>query len=87
VVLPGKGEASTFPRAVGTLVLGFKTKPDDNLLDNAHQTMREWALEKVAKTDPKRGTLIDWLKNRFDLGGPLLRATPSILDNRWLDRR
>jgi hypothetical protein len=87
VVLPGKGEASTFPRAVGTLVLGFKTKPDDNLLDNTHQTMREWALEKVAKTDPKRGTLIDWLKNRFDLGGPLLRATPSILDNRWLDRR
>jgi hypothetical protein len=87
VVPPGKGEASTFARAIGTLVLGFKTKPDDVLLDRAHQTMREWALEKVAKTDSKRGDLITWLKNKFDLGGPLLRATPGTLDNRWLDRR
>jgi hypothetical protein len=87
VVPSGPGEPSTFSRAVGTLVLGFKKKPDDDLLDKAHQTMREWALEKVPKTDAKRGELIEWLKTKFDLGGPLLRATPNTLDNRWLDRR
>jgi hypothetical protein len=49
--------------------------------------MQEWALEKVNKTDAKRGALLAWLKNEFDLGGPLLRATPNTLDNRWLQRR
>jgi len=87
VVEPGKGEAATFRRAVGTLVLGFRQKPGGDVLTKAHQIMREWALEKVAKTDPKRGGLIAWLKQEFDLGGPLLRATPNTLDNRWLHRR
>jgi hypothetical protein len=84
---PDDSKPDTFPRAIGTLVLGFKKKPDDDLLDMAHQTMSEWALEKVRKTNPRRAGLIEWLKNEFDLGGPLLRATPNTLDNRWLQRR
>ena len=87
MVPPGPGEPATFRRAVGTLVLGFQKKPDGDLLNKAHQIMREWALENVKKTDPKRGGLIAWLKKEFDLGGPLLRATPNTLDNRWLQRR
>jgi hypothetical protein len=88
VVPPGPGEPATFRRAVGTLVLGFQKKPDDgDVLNKAHQIMQEWALEKVNKTDAKRGALLAWLKNEFDLGGPLLRATPNTLDNRWLQRR
>lgn len=83
----GKGDTATFRRAVGTLVLGFKCKPADDLLNTAHQIMREWALDNVKKTDSKREALLAWLKKEFDLGGPLLRATPNNLDNRWLDRR
>jgi hypothetical protein len=83
----GKGELATFRRAVGTLVLGFRERPDDDVLDKAHQIMREWAIERVHKTDAKRGELIAWLTKEFDLGGPLLRPTPNTLDNRWLDRR
>ena len=83
----GKGEADAFRRAVGTLVLGFREKPRGDMLSKAHQIMREWALEKVAKTDARRAGLVAWLKQEFDLGGPLLRATPNNLDNRWLDRR
>ena len=56
---------------------GSRSKPEDDLLDKAHQTMREWALDGVAKANPKRGELMEWLKNEFDLGGPLLRATPK----------
>ncbi len=87
VVQPVKGEADSFRRAVGTLVLGFRQKPDGDVLNRAHQIMREWAIEKVDKTDARRRGLIEWLKKEFDLGGPLLRATPNTLDNRWLDRR
>ena len=87
VVPPGPGEPATFRRAIGTLVLGFQEKPDGDLLNKAHQIMREWALDNVKKTDPKRGGLIAWLKKEFDLGGPLLRATPNTLDNRWLQLR
>ena len=87
VVQPVEGEPTAFRRAVGTLVLGFRQRPDDDVLDRAQQTMREWAIEKVDKTDARRSGLIEWLKNEFDLGGPLLRATPNTLDNRWLDRR
>ena len=83
----GKDEAGTFRRAVGTLVLGFSENPGVDVLNKAHPIMREWALEKVSKTEPRRGELIAWLKQEFDLGGPLLRATPNNLDNRWLDRR
>ena len=87
VVKPGTKEPTTFRRAVGTLVLGFRQKPDGDVLDRAHQTMREWAIEKVDKKDARRRGLIEWLKKEFDLGGPLLRATPNTLDNRWLHRR
>ncbi len=87
VVPPVEGEPATFRRAVGTLVLGFRQKPDGDLLNRAHQVMREWAIQGVPKTDPKRRGLIDWLTKEFDLGGPLLRATPNTLDNRWLNRR
>jgi hypothetical protein len=87
VVQPVKGEPTTFRRAVGTLVLGFRQKPDGDVLNRAHQTMREWAIEKVDKKDARRRGLIEWLKKEFDLGGPLLRATPNTLDNRWLHRR
>ena len=85
--VPVNGETGVFRCAVGTLVLGFEKPPAGDLLNKAHEIMRAWALEKVAKTDPKRGALIAWLKQEFDLGGPLLRATPNNLDNRWLDRR
>src|SRR5262249_8570668 len=44
-------------------------------------------LANADKTDAKRGGPIAWLTKEFDLGGPLLRATPNTLDNRWLDRR
>lgn len=87
IVPPGPGESTTFRRAVGTLVLGFRRQPDGDVLNRAHHVMREWAIERVAKTHPRRGDLIQWLKKEFDLGGPLLRATPNMLDNRWLDRR
>lgn len=87
VVQPAEGEPTSFRRAVGTLVLGFRRKPDGDVLNRAHQTMKEWAIERVGKTDARRGRLIEWLKNEFDLGGPLLRATPNTLDNRWLHRR
>jgi hypothetical protein len=87
VVQRVKDEPTTFRRAVGTLVLGFRQKPDGDVLNRAHQIMREWAIEKVDKTDARRRGLIEWLKNEFDLGGPLLRATPNTLDNRWLHRR
>ena len=87
VVQRVKGEPATFRRAVGTLVLGFRRKPDGDVLNRAHQTMREWAIEKVDKTNTRRRGLIEWLKKEFDLGGPLLRATPNTLDNRWLHRR
>jgi len=87
VVPPGPGEPAAFRRAVGTLVLGFRQKPAGDVLNKAHQTMKEWAIEKVDKTDARRGGLIKWLKKEFDLGGPLLRATPNTLDNRWLHRR
>jgi hypothetical protein len=83
----GPDENSTYRRAVGTLVLGFRSQPVGSVLNVAHRIMREWAVERVVKTDPRRQQLIQWLKNEFDLGGPLLRATPGILDNRWLDRR
>jgi hypothetical protein len=83
----GDTDGTTCQRAVGTLVLGFRQKPDGDVLNTAHQIMREWAIEKVAKTEARRGELIEWLKKEFDLGGPLLRATPNTLDNRWLDRR
>lgn len=84
VVTAGK---DTFRRAVGTLVLGFKERPDGDILNKAHQIMREWALDGVAAKDSKGARFIAWLKENFDLGGPLLRATPDTLDNRWLDRR
>ena len=86
VVKPVGDEPTTFRRAVGTLVLGFRQRPDGDVLNRAHQTMMEWAIERAHKTDARRRLLIEWLKNQFDLGGPLLRATPT-LDNRWLDRR
>lgn len=80
-------ESATFRRAVGTLVLGFCDKPEGGLLSKAHQIMREWALDGIKKTDAKRGKFLEWMKGEFDLGGPLLRATPNTLDNRWLERR
>jgi len=87
VVKRVKGEAASFQRAVGTLVLGFRRKPDGHVLNTAHQIMREWAIERVAKKDARRRGLVEWLKREFDLGGPLLRATPNTYDNRWLHRR
>jgi hypothetical protein len=79
-------ESATFRRAVGTLVLGFRKKPDGELLRGAHQIMREWALDGITKAHARRGKFLEWIKEEFDLGGPLLRATPDTLDNRWLDR-
>jgi hypothetical protein len=88
MVPPGPTEEKTFRRAVGTLVLGFRQRPhpDSDVLKKAHQILNAWAVEKDGNKDP-RGKLIEWLKGQYELGGPLLRATPNTFDNRWLNRR
>ena len=58
-------------RAVGTLVVGFRRRPNDQLLQRAQQVLGEWAREDYSKSSTSRNSLIDFLK-RFELGGPRL---------------
>ncbi len=59
-------------RATGTLVVGFRRRPNDQLLQRAQQVLGEWAREDYPKSSPRRGSLIDFLK-KFELGGPRLK--------------
>jgi len=54
----------------GTLVVGFRRRPDDQLLKKTQALLKEWARERDPKSD-KRGGLISLLK-KFELGGPRL---------------
>jgi hypothetical protein len=56
-------------RAVGTLVVGFRKNPRDDLLKRAQDILREWARGSAIN---RRKALLNFL-NRFELGGPLLR--------------
>lgn len=57
-------------RATGTLVVGFRRRPNNQLLERAQQILRQWARDDCSQ--PRRSELIDLLKN-FELGGPHLR--------------
>jgi hypothetical protein len=59
-------------RATGTLVVGFRRRPNDQLLQRAQQVLGEWAREDYPKSPSRRGSLIDFLK-KFELGGPRLK--------------
>jgi hypothetical protein len=59
-------------RATGTLVVGFRRRPNDQLLQRAQQVLGEWAREDYPKSSPRRNSLIDFLK-KFELGGPRLK--------------
>jgi hypothetical protein len=63
-------------RATGTLVVGFRRWPNDQLLHKAQQVLGEWAREDYPKSSPRRSSLIDFLK-KFELGGP------SLKDSGW----
>jgi hypothetical protein len=56
--------------ATGTLVVGFRRKPDGALLDKTHEVLEQWARED--KSPSQRKSLIDFLKKEFELGGPRL---------------
>jgi hypothetical protein len=60
----------------GTLVVGFRCKPKDQLLRKTQALLREWAREPKSK---KRSGLVDFLK-KFELGGPRLE------DSDWVER-
>jgi hypothetical protein len=55
-------------RAVGTLVVGFRRRPDAASLGRAQELLREWAREPI---NDNRRALLNFL-NDFDLGGPHL---------------
>jgi hypothetical protein len=56
--------------ATGTLVVGFRHRPDDPLLQRTQEVLREWAREPDPKSS-ERNALINFLK-KFELGGPRL---------------
>jgi len=62
--------------ATGTLVVGFRHKPDQALIDKTHEVLEQWAREDKPKSPSQRGSLINFLK-KFELGGPLLK------DSNW----
>jgi len=62
--------------ATGTLVVGFRHRPDKALLDKTHEVLEQWAREDKPKSPPQRNSLIDFLK-KFELGGPQLK------DSNW----
>ena len=54
----------------GTLVVGFRRKPNEPLLKRTQALLREWAREPKSR---KRRGLIDFLRGKFQLGGPPLK--------------
>jgi len=61
--------------AVGTLVVGFRHKPEDPLLRRTQDILGEWAREPQAGN---RGGLGGFLK-KFELGGP------PLTNSNWVD--
>jgi hypothetical protein len=61
-------------RATGTLVVGFRRRPKEQLLQRAQQILREWARDDAKSR--QRAKLIGFLK-QFELGGPRLQ------DSNW----
>jgi hypothetical protein len=57
--------------ATGTLVVGFRRRPEEPLLLKTQEVLKEWARDDASKTLPERNSLIDFLK-KFELGGPRL---------------
>ena len=62
--------------ATGTLVVGFRRRPNGQLLRRAQQILGEWAREDYSKSSTQRNRLIDFLR-KFELGGPQLK------DSNW----
>lgn len=62
--------------ATGTLVVGFRHRPNDQLLQKAQEVLGQWAREDYPKSPPQRNSLIEFLR-KFELGGPLLK------DSNW----
>lgn len=59
--------------ATGTLVVGFRRRPEQPSLVKTQQLLREWAREDAIRSSPQRSSLIDFLK-KYELGGPRLQA-------------
>jgi hypothetical protein len=57
--------------ATGTLVVGFRRRPNDQVLHRAQEILKEWARESDPKSTQQRGALIDFLRT-FELDGPRL---------------
>jgi hypothetical protein len=57
--------------ATGTLVVGFRRRPNDQLLRKAQEVLGQWAREDYPKSPPRRSSLIQFLQ-KFELGGPRL---------------
>jgi hypothetical protein len=58
--------------ATGTLVVGFRHRPNPELLNKTHEVLEQWAREEVPKSAPERNDLIAFLQREFQLGGPHL---------------
>ncbi len=61
-------------RAAGTLVVGFRRKPNQELLTKAQDLLREWAREDAKSV--QRSALVDFLK-KYEVGGP------HLSDSNW----
>jgi hypothetical protein len=61
--------------AVGTLVVGFRQKPEDHLLRKTQEVFGEWGRDPKSA---KRNRLIEFLK-KYELGGPHLK------DSNWVN--
>jgi hypothetical protein len=61
---------------VGTLVVGFRRRLGIDLLKKTQEILGEWAREP---NPPERNALVEYLKNKFELGGPHLR------DSNWVN--
>jgi hypothetical protein len=61
--------------AVGTLVVGFRQRPADELFERTKQLLGEWAREPASSS---RNGLVEYLKNTFELGGPQLQNSDWV---------
>ena len=61
--------------AVGTLVVGFRQRPASDLFNRTQEILGEWAREP---NPPHRNSLVEYLKNKFELGGPHIRDSDWV---------
>jgi hypothetical protein len=54
--------------ATGTLVVGFRRRPNDQVLHRAPEILREWARESNPNSTQQRGALIDFLEHLSLMG-------------------